>query len=109
MSGATYICGVQDFCVKHNIKLHGYPCYDCQEEWRNTNPATYTAIAKFAAGKSSLASIQNARKLTPEIDWSRNNAILLGSDRSPSSCRAILLTWMDHRGRKSSEKKCREP
>lgn len=62
MSSAVYICGVADRCDKHNRVLHDYPCNLCHEQWQARHPNTVEAIARFAAGKGSLAAIRKAKE-----------------------------------------------
>jgi hypothetical protein len=46
------ICGSDEPCVgrceKHDRDLHGYPCGDCQREWREANPKRAAEIARIA-------------------------------------------------------------
>jgi len=62
MTGRVFICERPDRCVKHDRALHGYPCDACMDEWRQANPRTAAAIAKFAAGGSSVAKYKAAQK-----------------------------------------------
>lgn len=61
MSGQTFLCSTPDRCEKHGKELHGYPCWDCQQEWRKANPRTAGAITKFAARRGSARAVQVAR------------------------------------------------
>ena len=52
-------------CAEHGRFL--YFCPDCHEEWRQANPRTAAAIARFASsGKGSLGAIQEARAADQE-------------------------------------------
>ncbi len=53
------ICGAPDSCEgrceRHGRDLHGYPCCECQREWRESHPAEAAQIdrlvkAVFRAG-----------------------------------------------------------
>lgn len=62
MSGATFICETPDRCDKHQGKLHGYPCHECQCEWEATHPRTVKAIAALTGGRGSVQAVQAAAK-----------------------------------------------
>jgi hypothetical protein len=59
---AVYICERPDRCEKHGQKLHGYPCDDCQTEWRRTHPRTAVAISELMRGRGSVAKYRAAAK-----------------------------------------------
>lgn len=45
---AECICGADEPCTirceKHDRDLHGYPCIECQREWREANPERAAAV-----------------------------------------------------------------
>ena len=55
------VCGADEpcpvICDRHNTISHGYPCGDCQREWRQANPRTAAVI-----GKGSAAAVAKARR-----------------------------------------------
>ena len=51
-----------DICHKHGTKMHGYPCHDCQEEWRTNHPLSVQAIKDMVDNKISLEHAQRILK-----------------------------------------------
>lgn len=54
----TCVCGADEpcssYCGRHNRALHGYPCDECQREWREANPdkvAQIERLVRLARGK----------------------------------------------------------
>lgn len=45
------VCGASepctDRCEKHGADLHGYPCEECQAEWRRANPEKVAAVRRI--------------------------------------------------------------
>jgi hypothetical protein len=62
---AVIIDGWEGKCRRHDVELHGYPCWGCQEEWARRSPRVRALIARQASGKGAAitpAQITRARK-----------------------------------------------
>lgn len=55
----TAICGTASRCDRHNIALHGYPCYACHQEWVRRSPRVVTLIRRRS---TTPAQLTRARK-----------------------------------------------
>ena len=59
------VCGSTGRCDRHDIALHGYPCYACQLEWERRSPRVRALIGRQASGKGATvtpAQVTAARK-----------------------------------------------
>lgn len=45
--GADEVC--TSYCDKHDRDLHGYPCAECQREWREANPESAAKVDRLVA------------------------------------------------------------
>ncbi len=70
---AECICGLDEpctgHCSRHDCDLHGYPCSECDREWREAHPRTYAVIGSGIQSKFTKAKRADLAAHTEPCRW----------------------------------------
>lgn len=55
------ICGTGSRCDRHDLELHGYPCYGCHQEWARRSPRVVALVSRSITKAVTPAQMNKAR------------------------------------------------